>query len=109
MYDILQLNDMLVPELKEVAEKLEIANYKKLAKQDLIYKILDQQALKGANKESIETEATSSEAGKTYEILEDENNLRNKRKRVQKPAASSNVAELENYIILIDFKIMAEF
>lgn len=28
MYDILQLNDMLVPELKEVAEKLEIANYK---------------------------------------------------------------------------------
>ncbi|MFZ1379848.1 MAG: transcription termination factor Rho [Saprospiraceae bacterium] len=96
MYDILQLNDMLVPELKEVAEKLEIANYKKLAKQDLIYKILDQQALKGANKESIETEATSSEAGKTYEILEDENNLRNKRKRVQKPAASSNVAKLDN-------------
>lgn len=62
----------------------------------MIYKILDQQALKGANKESIETEATSSEAGKTYEILEDENNLRNKRKRVQKPAASSNVAKLDN-------------
>ena len=36
MYDILQLNDMLVPELKEIAEKLEIANYKKLAKQDFI-------------------------------------------------------------------------
>jgi transcription termination factor Rho len=94
MYDILQLNDMLVPELKEVAEKLEIANYKKLAKQDLIYKILDQQALQGRTKESIDSEASSEEA-KTYEILEDENNLRNKRKRLQKPAASSNVAKLD--------------
>ena len=94
MYDILQLNDMLVPELKEVAEKLEIANYKKLAKQDLIYKILDQQALQGRTKESIDSEASYEDA-KTYEILEDENNLRNKRKRLQKPAASSNVAKLD--------------
>lgn len=47
MYDILQLNDMLVPELKELAETLEIKGYKKLNKQELIYKILDQQALVG--------------------------------------------------------------
>ena len=46
MYDILQLNDMLVPELRDLAEQLEISNYKKLNKQDLIYKILDQQAVK---------------------------------------------------------------
>lgn len=45
MYDILQLNDMLVPELREIAEQLEIANSKRLSKQDLIYKILDEQAL----------------------------------------------------------------
>ena len=45
MYDILQLNEMLVPELKEVAEKLNIDGYKKLTKQDLIYRILDEQAL----------------------------------------------------------------
>ena len=45
MYDILQLNDMLVPELKEVASKLGIKGYHKLTKQDIIYKILDQQAL----------------------------------------------------------------
>lgn len=45
MYDILQLNDMLVPELKDLADKLNIKNYKKLDKQDLIYKILDEQAL----------------------------------------------------------------
>jgi transcription termination factor Rho len=47
MLDILQLNDMLVPELREIAEKLEMKSYKRLSKQDLIYKILDQQALVG--------------------------------------------------------------
>jgi transcription termination factor Rho len=45
MYDILQLNDMLVPELKELAEKIELTGYKRLNKQELIYKILDHQAL----------------------------------------------------------------
>ncbi len=47
MYDILQLNDMLVPQLREIAERLEVSGYKRLAKQDLIYKILDQQAVAG--------------------------------------------------------------
>ncbi len=45
MLDILQLNDMLVPELKDLAEELGVDGYKKLNKQELIYKILDHQAL----------------------------------------------------------------
>ncbi|MGN6213387.1 transcription termination factor Rho [Parafilimonas sp.] len=45
MYDILQLNDMLVPELLDIAEHLDIADAGKLNKQDLIYRILDKQAL----------------------------------------------------------------
>ena len=45
MYDILQLNDMLVPELLDIAEQLKITGAKKLDKQALIYKILDKQAL----------------------------------------------------------------
>jgi len=48
MYDILQLNDMLVPELLDIAEQLKIPNAKKLAKQDLVYKILDSQAIAGS-------------------------------------------------------------
>ncbi len=52
MYDILQLNEMLVPELKDVAEKLNIEGFKKLTKQDLIYKILDEQALANKSKTS---------------------------------------------------------
>ena len=53
MYDILQLNDKLVSELKEIAQKLSVKGYNKLTKQDLIYKILDEQALleKAGNKE----------------------------------------------------------
>jgi transcription termination factor Rho len=45
MYDILQLNDMLVPELLDIAEQLRIPNAKKLDKQELVYKILDGQAI----------------------------------------------------------------
>jgi transcription termination factor Rho len=45
MYDILQLNDMLLPELIDIAESLKVSGAKKLEKQDLIYKILDKQAI----------------------------------------------------------------
>ncbi len=45
MYDIIELNDKLVPELKEIARSMNIPNYDDFRKQDLIYKILDQQAL----------------------------------------------------------------
>jgi transcription termination factor Rho len=48
MYDILQLNDMLVPELQDIAEQLAIPNFKKIDKQDLIYKILDNQSIMNA-------------------------------------------------------------
>lgn len=45
MYDIIELNGKTLPELQEIARELEIPKYEKLMKQDLIYKILDQQAL----------------------------------------------------------------
>lgn len=51
MYDILQLNDMVVPELRELAEKLGLKSYKSLNKQDLIYRILDQQAISSGTQE----------------------------------------------------------
>jgi transcription termination factor Rho len=50
MYDILQLNDMLVTELKEIANKMNIKGYNKFLKQDLVYKILDEQALQQGRK-----------------------------------------------------------
>ncbi len=45
MYDIIELNGKLVSELREIAKKLEIPKFERLKKQDLIYKILDHQAL----------------------------------------------------------------
>lgn len=48
MYDILQLNDMLLPELLDIAEQLSITGAKKLDKQGLIYKILDGQAVQAS-------------------------------------------------------------
>ncbi|MDE3212790.1 MAG: transcription termination factor Rho [Bacteroidota bacterium] len=44
MYDITQLNDMLVPELLDIAEQQSISNAKSMEKQELIDKILDKQA-----------------------------------------------------------------
>lgn len=67
MYDILQLNDMLVPELKDLAEKLGLEKYKRLNKQDLIYKILDAQAIQTNADDTFEDTPTS----KKFEQLAD--------------------------------------
>ena len=48
MYDTIQLNDMLVPELHDIADQLAITNYKKLEKQELIDKILSKQTAMAA-------------------------------------------------------------
>jgi len=45
MYTLNELKDRLLSELKEIAEQLNVGNFKRLSKQDLIYKILDQQAV----------------------------------------------------------------
>jgi transcription termination factor Rho len=50
MYTIDDLNIKLISELRAIAENLEVSNHKKLTKEELIYKILDQQALKPTEK-----------------------------------------------------------
>ena len=45
MYDIIELNSKLVGELKEIAKTLNLPKYEALKKQELIYKILDHQAI----------------------------------------------------------------
>lgn len=45
MYDILELNKKLLPELKAIAKELKIKRVDSIKKKDLIYKILDQQAI----------------------------------------------------------------
>lgn len=78
MYDILQLNDMLVPELLDIAEQQNINDTKNLQKQELIYKILDKQSLMNSdNKDNTPSTETPAKP---------------KRKRIVKPAGTSRKA-----------------
>ncbi len=81
MYDILQLNDMLVPELLDIAEQLKIPGAKKLDKQELVYKILDKQAVLAsevktpegaAGKKKRIVKATTSLTTEEAEVVSDE-------------------------------------
>src|SRR5262245_9533448 len=80
MYDIAQLNEKLVGELKEIARQLNIPNYESLKKQELVYKILDVQA---ANPEMAAkaTEPKKAEAP-TPPPVEQSGDDRPKRKRI---------------------------
>lgn len=49
MFSIAQLKAMLVPELRDYAERLGLKSYKKLNKQDLILRLLDEQAMQGTD------------------------------------------------------------
>ena len=76
MYDISQLNDMLVPELKDIADQLSIPHALKTDKKDLIHKILDRQSLgDGANKDAVPE--------------------RRKRKRIAKTNAPASAGDVE--------------
>ena len=74
MYDISQLNDLLVPELLDIAEELNISNAKKLNRTDLVSKIMDKQVDMTADNKSPESEKP-------------------KRKRIAKPAPVEEIHE----------------
>ena len=106
MFDILQLNDMLVPELKELAEQLGLKGYKRLNKQELIYKILDEQALAGEGEEKPDSKSSSTKENTDkdngteqadYEAKKDRAAERKKRtrKKVPKDQVEENEAEIE--------------
>jgi transcription termination factor Rho len=95
MYDILQLNDMLVPELRELADSLGIDGFKKLNKQELVYTILDHQALAGEKKKSTANGASSNLPD---EVPVSSDNMRvdkrqpaNLKKRGRKPSDANEV------------------
>ncbi len=50
MYDIIELSGKLLPDLKEIAKELDIKKIESFKKQDLIYKILDTQAILASEK-----------------------------------------------------------
>ena len=57
MYNIIQLNNKEVSELQDIAAEMGIKGAKSLERQDLIYRILDEQAIAGAQKKVASEEA----------------------------------------------------
>jgi transcription termination factor Rho len=118
MYDILQLNDMLVPELLDVAEQLKIAGAKKLDKQQLIYKILDNQAVmasenKGAEEKKRKRIVKTTTASGTEEAVVESGDketapkVRKKKEEAPAPAAAPKT-ELPEPIIPPGFTLPGE-
>ncbi len=87
MYDILELSNKLLPELREIAKELKIKRTEALKKQDLIYKILDQQAIEATeSRNTIKPE--EKEATPVTESLKEDHEAglrRGKRPRTIKP------------------------
>jgi transcription termination factor Rho len=54
MYDIIELSRKLLPDLREIAKELDIKKVESYKKQDLIYKILDTQAILASEKKTEE-------------------------------------------------------
>ena len=50
MYNIIQLNDKSLAELQSIAQNLGIKKTDSLKKEELVYRILDEQAIVGATK-----------------------------------------------------------
>ncbi len=92
MHDILELSNKLVTELREIAKQLDIKKIETFKKQELIYKILDVQAERAANK-------TPQTENKKSENKETGKRERTRRVRINKnniPASSAKNAKDSN-------------
>ncbi|MBN1337979.1 MAG: transcription termination factor Rho [Bacteroidales bacterium] len=105
MYDIIELNGKLVSELKEIANELNLDNTEGLKKQDLIYKILDHQAL---HPSPIKVNEEDTEEKKTRTRIRRKNKPTEKIEKVastvsEQPAPEKEKEEIKPASGVIDF------
>ncbi len=87
MYDILELSKKLLPELREIAKELKIKRAESLKKQDLVYKILDQQAIEATEQKSArKSENREGRPPRNPKRDHDQGYRRSKRPRTNKPS-----------------------
>jgi transcription termination factor Rho len=84
MYDIVVLNNKLLPELRQIAKDLGVKKAESFKKQDLIYKILDQQAIKVSEQKKEDVKQDNSE-----NFSKNEKTTQRKREIKQEPLFSS--------------------
>lgn len=99
MYTIDDLNVRLLSELKEIAEGMGIKNAKKLTKQDLVYKILDQQAVSGGDG------APAPKKSNAAAEAEPERKMRPRRRENVAPPAPKTETELSSEELLDSINI----
>lgn len=87
MYDILELSKKLLPELRDIAKGLKIKRAESLKKQDLIYRILDQQAISANNPESSQAAENDTDESSNGDEGQDQDSIarRGRRPRTLKP------------------------
>ncbi len=97
MYDILELNKKLLTELRDIAKELKIKRVESYKKQNLIYQILDQQAILAAEiKTSKSTNRPSrqgDDTGKKMSPADKQNRRRRKPKGPEGPVFSTKNAD----------------
>ena len=106
MYDIIELKSKSFEELLAIAEKLEIAKPKSFSQDDLVYKILDEQAIKAAGqpeekpkrkpRQKVKNQQASAENSETNSQATAEAPKKRGRKKkeiVQQPEAQAPAAE----------------
>ncbi len=91
MYDIIELNNKLLEELKDIARGLNIPKYDAMKKQDLIYQILDYQAL-NPSKEMLDKEKANRENKFKRQRIPDERFNKPRTPQNAKPAKGEPIA-----------------
>ena len=108
MYNIEELNDRLLSELREIAEGLNIKNYKKAAKKDLIYMILDEQAV-NPSAESVEKEQNIKSTRDSESIVVVKNNKQDEaqpaQEKPEKPEVQNNA---ENVLASFNLEVAGQ-
>lgn len=102
MFDISTLNEKSHQELKDIAKELRIGDYDKLKKQELVYRILDEQASQPKQMEEIISKQTSQhktvlkekEKDKPNTMHDPEKSMRPRRKRIS-PSKKEDASESE--------------
>jgi transcription termination factor Rho len=101
MYNIEELDLKLLSELRVIAEKMNVPNFKKLQKKELVYKILDHQALNPSIavsvRKEVATSSTFSEEAETTPTPTEENHNRSPRAK-RSNVKAVETAEDDNYI-----------
>ena len=96
MYNIIQLNDKSLSELRDIAKEMGISRISSIKKDELVYKILDEQAIAGASKKTDNAKRVASRSHKRTRIVKKDADkvytaTQNKAQKIEvdKPAVST--------------------